>query len=254
VRNGVWIRTFGKTDGVCGDSGRKPFCDVIDLKSSGRNTGIYSWGVPCVLGYNISLPRTSAGHICHSHSTLVMSSSRMRSLATYLNGPFSSISAALELSASLAEKIMLLKVLTSMFSAISDESSGPDDLTFLMSMAATQTLCHLEVVQSSVGTMQSRMETLLQEGWGGRAQVDFLRLRISGARLSAQKVGTSFSDLYKNWTQSLSSSDTANFSTTPTGTTPKSENPMWVPMVSNLTLEWYLTWLHGEESLLEMIQ
>nr|UTM74958.1 replication-associated protein [Tick-associated circular DNA virus] len=29
----------------------------------GRNTGIYSWGVPCVLGYNISLPRTPVEHM-----------------------------------------------------------------------------------------------------------------------------------------------------------------------------------------------
>ena len=138
--------------------------------------------------------------------------------------------------------------------AISDGNFDHDDKTCLMSMATTQTFNHLEVVRSSVTTMQSRMEMLLQGGWQGRAQVDFLKLRISGAKLSAQKVGSSFSSLFSDWTRSLSSSDTGNCSTMPTGTTPKESSPMWVPLGSNLSLEWYLSWLDGEESLLEMIR
>jgi len=60
---GVCLGTLRNSDGFCGDSGSKPFCDVIDLKSSEEVTGIYSWGVTRNLGYNISLPRFLAGYI-----------------------------------------------------------------------------------------------------------------------------------------------------------------------------------------------
>ncbi|MGL9687642.1 MAG: hypothetical protein ACQBVK_02530, partial [Candidatus Phytoplasma sp. TWB_XP] len=103
-------------------------------------------------------------------------------------GPFQTICQQLELSVSSDEKITLMAVLTSMLLWISDERSNPDDPISLMSEAATQTLRHLEVVRSAVTTMQSKMEMLLQAGWRGRAEVDYLKLRINGAKLSRQKV------------------------------------------------------------------
>jgi len=103
-------------------------------------------------------------------------------------GPFQTICQRLELSVSSDEKITLMEVLTSMLLWISEERSNPDDPISLMSEATTQTLRHLEVVRSSVMTMQSRMETLLQGGWRGRAEGESLNLRKSGAKLSRQKV------------------------------------------------------------------
>ncbi|WGO62808.1 hypothetical protein [Genomoviridae sp.] len=182
-----------------------------------------------------------------------MSSSLTLSLATFLNGPFLTISRLLELSASLDERITLMEVLISMFSAISDERSNPDDPISLMSMATTQTLSHLVDVREKVGTMRQRMDSLLQGAWRGRAEVDFLQLRINGARLSAQKVEKSFLTCYGNWIRRPSSPNGPNSTDTQTPPTPSSMSPMWVPLGSNLSLEWYLSWLDGEENLLRMI-
>ena len=146
-----------------------------------------------------------------------------------------------------------MEVLISMFSAISDERSSPDDPITLMSKATTQTLCHLVDVREKVGIMRQKMETLLQGAWRGRAEVDFLRLRINGAKLSAQKVERSFLTCYANWIRRLSSPGGPNSTDTPTPSTPIDTNPMWVPLGSNLSLEWFLSWLDGEESLLRLI-
>lgn len=62
-KTGVLGRVFDNSVGVCGDTGSKPFCDAIDLKSSEEVTGIYSWAVTRNLGYNISLPRFLDGYI-----------------------------------------------------------------------------------------------------------------------------------------------------------------------------------------------
>ncbi|ASH99147.1 putative ORF3 protein [Giant panda associated gemycircularvirus] len=183
-----------------------------------------------------------------------MSSSRTHNLMVFLNGTFWSISVALEQSVSLRERTTLMGVLISMLSAISDENSGPDDPISLMLEAATRTLRHQEVVQSSVGTMQSKMETLLQGGWHGRAQVDFLRLRINGARLSEQKTSSSFGSLLKSWIQKHSQLSTHHSESLLTGDSGLSPSPTFIPMGSNLSLEWYLSWLNGENSLLDMIQ
>ncbi|MGL9687928.1 MAG: hypothetical protein ACQBVK_04170, partial [Candidatus Phytoplasma sp. TWB_XP] len=167
---------------------------------------------------------------------------------------FWTIFQALEQSVSSDEKITLLRVLISTFSLISEERSNPDEQITLMLEAITRTLSHLEVVQRAVGTMRQRMEMLLQAGWGGRAQVDLLKLKIHGAKLSGQKVERSFLTLFGNWIQRALCSNTKKSSDTPTSFTPKTENPMWVPMGSGLSWEWYLSWMNGEESLLETIQ
>lgn len=178
----------------------------------------------------------------------------MLSLDRFLNGPFWTIFQALELSASLDEKITLMEVLTSMFSVISDPRNNPDEPISLMSTATTQTLSHLGVVRTAVTTMQSKMETLLQGGYRGRAEVDFLKLKIHGARLSAQKVERSFLTCFEAWIRKHSSPSGLSSTGTQTQPTPNDTNPMWVPLGSNLSLEWYLSWLDGEESLLRMIQ
>jgi len=183
-----------------------------------------------------------------------MSSSLTLNLENFLSGPFWTIFQALELSVSSVEKITLLRVLTSMFSLILDEKNNLDEQITLMSEAITRTLCHLEVVQKAVGIMRQKTEMLLQAGWGGRAQVDLLELKIRGAKSSGQKVERSFLTLFGNWIQRTLCSDTKKSSDMPTSSTPKTENPMWVPMGSGLSWEWYLSWMHGEESLLEEIQ
>ncbi|WGO62801.1 hypothetical protein [Genomoviridae sp.] len=183
-----------------------------------------------------------------------MFSSPTLNAARSLSGTFSTISRLLEVSVSLDEKITLMEVLTSMFSSILEGRSSPDDPIFLMSEATTRTLCHLEVVRKAVGTMRQKTETLLQGGWQGRAQIDFLQLRISGALSSMRKVEKSFLTSYANWIQRHLFSDTESCWNTPTDTSPNGSNPMWVPLGSNLSLEWYLSWLDGEESLLQMIQ
>lgn len=168
--------------------------------------------------------------------------------------PFQTICRRLERSVSSDEKITLMEVLTSMLFWISEGRSNPDDPISLMSEATTRTLRHLEVVRESVTTMQSRMETLLQGGWRGRAEVDYLKLRINGARLSRQKVETSFLTCFESWIQRHLSLVGRSSTSTPTPPTPPSPNPMWVPMGSNLSLEWFLSWLDGENSLLEIIR
>lgn len=182
-----------------------------------------------------------------------MSSSHTLNLQAFLSGPFSTISVLLERSASLPERIMLMEVLISTFSAISDEKSSLDDPITLMSRASTQTLSHLVDVQEKVGIMRQKMETLLQGAWRGRAEVDFLRLRINGAKLSAQKVERSFLTCYANWIRRLLLPNGPSLIDTQTQPTPLEQNPMWVPLGSNLSLEWYLSWLDGEESLLRLL-
>lgn len=184
----------------------------------------------------------------------VMSSSLTLNLESFLSGPFWTIFQALEQSVSSDEKITLMEVLISTFSLISAEKNSPDEEITLMLEAITRTLSHQKVVQRAVGTMRQKTETLLQGGWGGRAQVDFLKLRMHGARLSAQKVERSFLTLFGNWIQRALCSNTKRSSDTPTSFMPRTENPMWVPMGSGLSWEWYLSWMSGEESLLETIQ
>lgn len=45
------------------------FVGALICNQGGGTAGIYSWGVPCVLGYNIILPRTPAGHMPFSFNS-----------------------------------------------------------------------------------------------------------------------------------------------------------------------------------------
>ncbi|WGO62812.1 hypothetical protein [Genomoviridae sp.] len=183
-----------------------------------------------------------------------MSSSHTLKAAILMQPTFSHVSRLLEENASLDERIMLMGVLISMFSSILEGRNNHDDPIFLMSVVVTRTLCHLEVVQTAVTTMQSRMEISLEEHSSGRAEVEFLRLRISGALSSMRKVERSFWTSFANWIQRHLFYGIGNCWNTPTSTSPSELNPTWVPMGSNLSLEWYLSWLDGKESLLAMIQ
>jgi hypothetical protein len=169
-------------------------------------------------------------------------------------GPLATTCHLFVLSASSAERNMLMEVITSMFSSISDGNFDLDDPISLMLEVTTRTHRHLMDVRRTVTTMQSRMETLSQGAWRGRAEIDLLKLKISGAQFSERKTSNSFGTLLAAWLQKNWSVNIATSEPLPTGDSNLNHNSTFIRMGSNLSWEWYLSWLHGEESLLREIQ
>lgn len=169
-------------------------------------------------------------------------------LMASMNGPLMTISDHLERSVSWPERIMLLEVLISMFSAISDESFDPDEPISLMLEASTRTLNGLSAILVRVQNTRARMEMLLQEDSMSLDSplVLFQQLKIRGLLLSARRVNENFSNLLRTSVHGTSSPNSGVFTHTPSGGSQNWQNHMRIPPGSVLQMELFLTWLAGE--------
>lgn len=181
------------------------------------------------------------------------SSSRTLSQRGLMSGPLTTISRHLVQNASLQERIMLLEVLISTLSLLSSGSFDPDDPISLMLEASIRTLAHLEATQEAVTTMQSRMARSSQEGLSVLAEVEFQRLQLRGIGLSQLQVLENFGTLFESWLQRRLSSDGKRSRDSLVTSSPKSARPTFIQSGSNLSWEWYLSWMSGEETLLRLI-
>lgn len=167
-----------------------------------------------------------------------------------MNGPLSTILDHLERSVSWDEKITLMEVLISILSSTSVGNSGLDEQMSLMLTAATRTLCHLEAAHGVVGTTQQRMERLWQEGSHGQASLHLCEMAIRGARLSALRVSQNFGSCLKLWLQRNFAPPTPPSGSSPTGDSPPTPFDTRPTTPFTFNLDEYLTWVHGENSLL----
>lgn len=176
---------------------------------------------------------------------------RTRNLTASMSGPLMTISDHLERSVSWPERTMLLEVLISMFSAISDENFDHDEPTSLMLEASTRTLNGLSAILARVHSTRARMEILLQEDSTSLASplVLFQQLKIRGLLLSARRVNENFSNLLRTSVLGTSSRDLGACTPTQSGNGPNWLNHMRVPPGSPLQMELFLTWLAGEVQL-----
>lgn len=199
-------------------------------------------------------PRTLICHPCRNSTAMQNSfSSPTVSLRDLMNGPLSIISHHLGRSASLQERIMLMEVLISTLSSHSRGSFDPDEPISLMLTAATRTLSHLEATRAAATITQSNMERSSQEGSSVLAEVEFLRLQLRGIGLSQLQVLENFASLFENWRRRRLSSGTARSNHSSLLSSPRNARPTFIPAGSNLSWEWYLSWMHGEETLLQLL-
>lgn len=167
-----------------------------------------------------------------------------------MNGPLSTILDHLERSVSWDEKFTLMEVLISILSSTSAGSSGLDEQMSLMLTAAIRTLSHLEVALGVVGTTQQRMERLLQEDCHGQASLQLCEMAIRGARLSALRVSQNFGSCLKLWLRRNFAPPTPPSENSPTGDSPSSPFDTRQTTPFTFDLDEYLSWMHGENSLL----
>jgi len=204
-------------------------------------------------GYSISLPEPLLCPPSNSHSIHDMSSLPTHSAATLMHGPLMTIWHFLAVSVSLDESCMLMEVLISMLSAISPESFDPEDPMSLMLQATTLTLRHLEEGRNAVTTMRSKMEMWSPEDSLGRAEEEFTKMCLRGALSSVKKVRASFGNVLHDWIHVRCAPITTASEHMRTGSTDPLLFSTNIPPGSNLSSEWYLSWLSGERSLLELI-
>lgn len=167
-----------------------------------------------------------------------------------MNGPLSTILDHLERSVSWDEKFTLMEVLISILSSTSVVNSGLDEQISLMLTAATRTLSHLEVALGVVGTTQQRMERLWEEGSHGQASLQLCEMAIRGARLSALRVSQNFGSCLKLWLQRNFAPPTPPSENSPTGDSQPNQPVTRQTTPFSFDLDEYLTWVHGENSLL----
>lgn len=183
------------------------------------DTGIYSRGVSCVLGYNISLPRTSK-NTCHLTSTADMSSLPTVSVETSTASQLWTSFHHWEENASLHESITRMKDFTYTCFAISDGSLEAEKLMFLMWQVATRTYALLEEHLRRDTTMQSKMETLYAEAsndLSNRAEVEIQRLYRSGLKSRVQTIERNFGNWCIAWIPNLLHALSRSLPSTPIG-------------------------------------
>lgn len=138
---------------------------------------------------------------------------------------------ALELNALWAwNHTMQLSEFTSMCSQTSDGSFALEELIYSMSTVSTQTSHQAVELLRQDTTMQSRMVTLLQEGWQDRAEWEILAVRRNGIRSSMQRLETSFLRYAKSWILSVWCAHSAKSKSSPIGGSLWSRNPTLIPM------------------------
>lgn len=119
---------------------------------------------------------------------------------------------------------------TTMCSQTSDGSFALEELIFSMSQVSTRTSRQAVELLRQDTTMQSRMVTLLQEGWQDRAEWSLLAVRRSGIRSSMQRLETSFLRYAKSWILSAWCALSAKSKSSPIGGSLWIRNPTLLPM------------------------
>lgn len=140
-----------------------------------------------------------------------------------------------------------------MLSSILDEGTLPESSTRLMLEASIQTSLHLEGVLKAATTMQRKKATLLQAGLSDRAEVAYLEMTISGMRSSTNQTNSRFGSVFRGWIQRLQLPSSLSYELMPRGPMLFSLSDTNQTLTTPLTLEWYLSWIDGEGSLLEMV-
>ena len=221
-----------------------------------RRPPIYRGPVSCVLcPVHITLIWTGLLVTCPTSTAMPNTFSSLTvSPRGLMSGPLTTISRHLVQNASLPERIMLIEVLISTLSLLSSENFDPDDPISLMLEASIRTLRHLEATRQAATTMQQNMETSLREGSSVLAEVEFQRLQLRGIGLSQLQVVENFGILFESWLQRRLSSDGERSRDTLGTNLPKKGRPTFIQSGSNLSWEWYLSWLSGEETLLTLIE
>lgn len=118
------------------------------------------------------------------------------------NSTLTTLSATLETleqNASLDEKITTMEAFISMLSSCSDGSLGQEMSVSSMWADATQTLSVAMGHRKKVGITRRKMETLWEEDLVDRAEMEYLRLAMSGLNLSWHQVEKSFLTCARAW-------------------------------------------------------
>ncbi|ASH99159.1 putative ORF3 protein [Gemycircularvirus giapa2] len=173
---------------------------------------------------------------------------RTHSVTVSMSGPLTTILDHLERSVSWHERTMLMEVLISMFSAISDENFDHDEPTSLMLTASTRTLNGLSGILKRVHITRAKTEILLQEDSMSLDSplVLFQQLKTRGLLLSARRVNENFLSLLRTSVLGISSPSLGVCTPTQNGSGPSWGNHMRVPPGSPLQMELFLSWLDGE--------
>lgn len=182
-----------------------------------------------------------------------MLSSHTVNVEDLILGPLQTISTCFERSASLDERNTLMEVLISMLSSISEDVFDPDEPTSLMYQATIQTYRHLSELRRVDGTMQSRMVTLSLEGLQGRAEWELLRIARSGMKSRTLRMMELFGSVLYGWIRKRSLRPTPTSTSSPNGDTLRLPGDTRIHLGSNLSWEWYQSWIAGENSVLEQI-
>lgn len=190
---------------------------------------------------------------CLSNSSHVMSYSLTPNAGSSTLSMLSIICHHLELSVSSDANLTLMEVLTSMLSSILADGTLPEEATRLMLEATIQTSHHLVAVQKAVGITRQKRETLLREGLNDRAEVAYLEMITSGMRSSTNQTSQRFGSVFRGWIQRQQLPSSLSYELTPRGPMLFSLSNTNQTLSTPLTLEWYLSWIDGEGSLLEMI-
>ena len=200
--------------------------------------------------------KTPVNHLsitCLSNSNHVMSYSLTPNAGSSTLSMLSIICHHLELSVSSDANLTLMEVLTSMLSWILDDGTLQEEPTRLMLEATIQTSRHLEAVQKAVAITRRKKATLLQAGLSDRAEVAYLEMIISGMRSSTNQTISRFGSVFRGWIQRQQLPSSLSYELTPRGPMLFSLSDTNETLTTPLTLEWYLSWIDGEGSLLEMI-
>lgn len=176
---------------------------------------------------------------------------RTHSAMVSMNGPLTTILDLWERSVSWPERIMLMEVLISMFSATLEENFGPDEPTFLMYTASTRTSNGLKGILERVQRTRARTETLLLEDSLSPSSplVLFQQLKTRGLLLSARRVNENFLMLLRTSVLGISSPSSDLSTHSHGGSGPRWESHMRVPPGSPLQMELFLSWLDTELNL-----
>lgn len=134
----------------------------------------------------------------------------MPNVVCWTHFPLSVISRHLTLSASWDVNFMLMEISTSMLLSISNESSDPASLEYLMWRNATRTFLLLVVLQQKVTTMRSRMGTPVAVTSRDQ-EIHPLRGEIVSANSAIARLKSHFGALLENWLRVSFYAVTPNF-------------------------------------------
>jgi hypothetical protein len=195
----------------------------------------------------------------HSTSIPDMASSRTVSAMGLTHTMLSYILPLLRQSVSLAEKIMLMGVLTSTLSLTLDENEDSDDMYSRMWDSSIQTLHHLEELLVLRTTMRSKMGMSLEVDSSDltpeiAAEEEMARLSLRWQRLSESTTNRRFGMLAENWLQAYSYGVIRPLSHMQSADSLRSFNNTAIHANWCSSMREYLNWLRGEKTTLETLK